>query len=67
MRIEGTAKSPIWQDADNPRFGIYDSDTPVDEEDGLVLDKETSPSGRGYRMPQRDFGPMPVPIAYNWL
>jgi hypothetical protein len=37
----GTAKSVIWQDADNPRFAIYDSDTPTDEEDDLVLDKET--------------------------
>ena len=37
----GTAKSVTWQDADNPRFAIYDSETPGDETDDVVLDKET--------------------------
>jgi hypothetical protein len=38
----GTAKSVVWADhAPNPRFAIYDSGTPTDETDDLVLDKET--------------------------
>jgi hypothetical protein len=39
---EGTAMSIQWSDyAANSRFSIYDSGTPGDESDDLVLDKET--------------------------
>jgi hypothetical protein len=39
---EGTAKSVDWIEyAPNPRFAIYDPDTPGDETDDAVIDKET--------------------------
>ena len=39
---EGTAESVEWVDHDpNPRFAIYDPDTPEDETDDAILDKET--------------------------
>lgn len=36
-----TGKSVKWVDADNPRFCIWDNETPEDETDDVVLDKET--------------------------
>ena len=37
-----SAKSVKWVDHDpNPRFAIYDTQTPDDPSDDLVLDKET--------------------------
>jgi len=39
---DGTDKSVKWIDhSPNPRFAIYDSNTPTDEADDVVLDKET--------------------------
>ena len=39
---EGTAKYVKWVDhGPNPRFAIYDLDTPEDETDDAGLDKET--------------------------
>ena len=38
----GTDESVSWVDhSPNPRFAIYDSGTPADETDDVVLDKET--------------------------
>ncbi len=38
---EGTVDSVPWVDATNKRFAIYDPGTPEDNEDDVVLDKET--------------------------
>ena len=38
---EGTNKPVKWIPANNPRFCIYDNETPEDETDDAVLDKET--------------------------
>lgn len=38
---DGTVNSVPWVDSTNPRFAIYDSGTPADETDDVVLDKET--------------------------
>lgn len=35
------AISVKWQDADNPRFAVYDAGTPAVQSDDVVLDKET--------------------------
>jgi hypothetical protein len=38
---EWSDESVNWVDAENPRFAVYDPDTPTDESDDVVLDKET--------------------------